>query len=271
MAAPVVIGVDPDKRSNTVLVLDAGENVLARQRFSNDRDGFLALRRFAEAWAERIWAVEGARGVGLRLAQRLAAEGETVLNVPAHLSARVRALGGGSGRKTDDTDAFAIAVAGLRGRRLQRVVVDDGATVLKLLSDRRNSSLPNASPRSTGSSRCWPNCCQVQAIRSTSRTRTISRSVISLRTPPRARILIPARSSTDLIPDWLQSHRFDKAMIPAPARYAAAISSTGNGSPGHRPGDWVVSLRCPTISTVRPECSGDDVLGLSAPTQLPYQ
>lgn len=135
--AAVVIGIDPHKRSNTALVLDAEENVLARHRFSNDREGLLALKRLAAAWPERTWAVEGARGVGLGLAQRLAADGEAVINVPAHLSARVRALGGGSGRKTDDTDAHAIAVAGLRGRGLQRVVVDDAATVLKLLSDRR--------------------------------------------------------------------------------------------------------------------------------------
>ena len=133
----VMIGVDPHKRSNTALVLDEHENVLATQRFTNDRDGHRELKRFAKTWRDRTWAVEGARGVGLGLAQRLAAEGEKVLNVPAKLSARVRALGGGSGRKTDDTDAYAIAVAGLRARNLELVSPDDTVTVLKLLSDRR--------------------------------------------------------------------------------------------------------------------------------------
>jgi transposase len=60
-----------------------------------------------------------------------------VVNVPAKLSARVRALGGGSGRKTDDADAYAIAVAGLRGKNLQVVRPDDVGAVLKMLSDRR--------------------------------------------------------------------------------------------------------------------------------------
>ncbi len=133
----VVIGVDPHKRSNTALVLDPHENVLARQRFANDRDGYRELKRFARSWRDRTWAVEGARGVGLGLAQRLAAEGETVLNVPAKLSARVRALGGGSGRKTDDTDAYAVAVAGLRGRDLELVQPGDVVTILKLMADRR--------------------------------------------------------------------------------------------------------------------------------------
>ena len=133
----VVIGIDPHKRSNTAVVLDREEQVVARQRFDNDRDGYRALRAFGRTWAGRTWAVEGARGVGLGLAQRLAADGETVLNVPAKLSARVRALGGGSGRKTDDTDAYAVAVAGLRGRGLQLVHVDATVAVMRLLSERR--------------------------------------------------------------------------------------------------------------------------------------
>ena len=81
----VVIGVDPHKRSNTALVLDPHEKVLVRQRFANDRDGHRELKRFARNWRDRTWAIEGARGVGLGLAQRLATEGETVLNVPAKL------------------------------------------------------------------------------------------------------------------------------------------------------------------------------------------
>jgi len=79
----------------------------------------------------------GARGVGAGLAQRLVAEGEPVLDVPARLSSRVRALGGGSGRKTDDADAFAVAVAGLRARNLQAVAQDDSVEILRLLSTRR--------------------------------------------------------------------------------------------------------------------------------------
>ncbi len=69
----------------------------------------LELKRFARAWSERTWAVEEPAASGWALAPRIAADEERVLNVPAHLSARVRALGGGSGRKTDDTDAYAIA------------------------------------------------------------------------------------------------------------------------------------------------------------------
>jgi transposase len=93
-----VIGVDPHKASNTLVVIDSHERVLAQERFVNDRAGFRSLKAFARVHRDRVWAVEGARGVGAGLAQRLVAEGETVLDVPARLSARVRALGGGSGR-----------------------------------------------------------------------------------------------------------------------------------------------------------------------------
>lgn len=133
----VVIGVDPHKASNTLVVIDAHEQVVAEQRFANDRAGYRSMKTFARAFTERTWAVEGARGVGAGLAQRLVAEDEPVFDVPAKLSARVRALGGGSGRKTDSADAFAVAVAGLRAGDLRPVRPDDVTEILKMLTDRR--------------------------------------------------------------------------------------------------------------------------------------
>lgn len=40
---------------------------------------------FAAPWPERVWAVEGAAGVGRLLAQQLVARGERVLDVPPSL------------------------------------------------------------------------------------------------------------------------------------------------------------------------------------------
>jgi transposase len=135
--ARVVIGVDPHKASNTLVVIDGQERVLAGQWFANDRAGYRSMKTFAHSHRDRVWAVEGARGVGAGLAQRLVAEGEPVLDVPARLSARVRALGGGSGRKTDDADAFAVAVAGLRAKDLHAVRPDDVIEILGMLTTRR--------------------------------------------------------------------------------------------------------------------------------------
>lgn len=129
-------GVDPHKASNTAVVIDGREQVQGRERFVSDRDGYRALRSFGRGFPDRTWAVEGARGIGAGLAQGLVADGE--LDVPAELSARVRALGGGSGRKTADADAYAVAVAGLRSPRLQLVAVSESVEVLRLLTSRRS-------------------------------------------------------------------------------------------------------------------------------------
>ena len=62
-------------------------------------------------WPDRIWAVEGSRGTGRHVAAWLAGAGEQVVDVPPKLSARTRVFTSGQGRKTDATDAHAIALA----------------------------------------------------------------------------------------------------------------------------------------------------------------
>ena len=48
----VVIGVDPHKASNTLVVIDAHEQVVAEQRFVNDRVGYRHMKAFARAGME---------------------------------------------------------------------------------------------------------------------------------------------------------------------------------------------------------------------------
>jgi len=95
----VVIGVDPAKRSHAIEVIDERERTLAAEQFVNDNDGYRQLRALGRRWSKRVWAVEGAGGVGRQLAQRLVADGESVIDVPAKLSTRVRAMSTGHGRK----------------------------------------------------------------------------------------------------------------------------------------------------------------------------
>ena len=114
MADVVHIGVDPHKLSATIEVLDERETVLATGRFGTDRGGYAAMRRQVAAWPARVWAVEGSNGAGRPLAQRLLADGEQVLDVPAKLSARARLFDTGHNRKTDAHDAHAVAVVAVR-------------------------------------------------------------------------------------------------------------------------------------------------------------
>lgn len=134
----VIIGMDPHKRSATIEVIDDRETVLAAGRFGTDRDGYKTMLAVGRRFPERVWAVEGCNGIGRHIAQRLVADGESVVDVPAKLSARARVFATGQGRKTDPVDAHSVAVAALRAKGLRPVTADDTTVVLRLLVDRRD-------------------------------------------------------------------------------------------------------------------------------------
>lgn len=134
----VVIGMDPHKRSATIEVIDERERVLARGRYGTDIDGYQQMLAAGRRFPGRTWAIEGCPGIGRHIAQRLVADGEPVVDVPAKLSARVRVLASGNGRKTDPVDAHSVAVAGLRSPGLRPVVRDDVTVAVRLLADRRD-------------------------------------------------------------------------------------------------------------------------------------
>jgi hypothetical protein len=91
-----------------------------------------------QQWPHHRWAIEGANGVGRPLAQRLLAQGETVVDVPAKLAARVRVFDIGNARKTDATDAHAVAMVAVRTPRLNQLAYDAELIALRLLTDRRD-------------------------------------------------------------------------------------------------------------------------------------
>jgi len=133
-----MIAVDPHKASNTAAVLDpVPETVIESARFANTTDGYAQLTAFAGRWAQRCWAVEGCFGAGRSLAQRLVADGEMVLDVPAKLAARVRVYSCGHGRTTGKHDAVSAGLAALDGTGVLPVAGDDALVSLRLLCDRR--------------------------------------------------------------------------------------------------------------------------------------
>src|SRR3954447_20249553 len=133
----VVIGIDPAKRTHAMAVLDEHEEQLAALQVGNDSAGYRAMLVLAKRWKNRVWAVEGAGGVGVQLAQRRVAEGETVVDAPPKLSTRARIFDRGHGRKNDPTDARTVAVVALRTRGLREVALDDDLIALRLMSERR--------------------------------------------------------------------------------------------------------------------------------------
>ena len=109
--------------------------------------------------------MENAGGLGRYLAVRLVDSGESVVDVPPKLSARVRVLSSGNARKNDGLDALATALAASRNGRLAAVDPEAASETMRLLSERREDlvaertqALKAASTRSCGTSSPagWP-------------------------------------------------------------------------------------------------------------------
>jgi transposase len=142
----VVIAIDPHKASWTAAVVDASSQPVATIRVPVSRDGYRALRRFADRWPDPTWAIEGASGLGAPLTARLRTDGIDVVDVPAKLAARVRMLSTGHGRKNDDADAVSVGIAARSAPRLN-------SAAPSLLVANRVAPSPRQSHRSAGQRR----------------------------------------------------------------------------------------------------------------------
>lgn len=134
----ITIGIDPHKSTLTAVAVQTDGAQLAQIRLPVTAGVNEQLLHFAAGWPERRWAVEGATGLGLGVAQQLSSAGETVLDVPAKLAARARLLATGHGRKTDALDATSVAAVAQHSTTLQSVTAEDDTVPLRLLSDHRD-------------------------------------------------------------------------------------------------------------------------------------
>ncbi|MFQ6332123.1 IS110 family transposase [Nocardia sp. CWNU-33] len=134
----VIIGMDPHKHSATIEVIDETGRVLATGRYRTEATGYAEMLTATQRFTDRVWAVEGCNGIGRDLAHRLVHDGETVIDVPAKLSAQVRVFATGNGRKTDPVDAHSVVLAALHAPNLRRVTADPELIALGMLADRRD-------------------------------------------------------------------------------------------------------------------------------------
>ncbi len=117
----VIIGIDPHKGSHTALALDQGESKLGQLRVIAAPGQVEQLQRWAASWPERVWAIEGARGLGRLVAQQLIGAGERVVDVQPKLAARVRLLNTGQVNKNDPKcDTRSHVASGLADWRADR-------------------------------------------------------------------------------------------------------------------------------------------------------
>lgn len=134
----VIIGMDPHKRSATIEIIDERGRILTTGRYATDKAGYAQMLAAGRRYPDRVWAIEGCNGIGKHIAHRLVHDGETVLDVPAKLSAQVRVFATGNGRKSDPVDAHSVAMVALRTPDLLQVQVDADLVVLGMLADRRD-------------------------------------------------------------------------------------------------------------------------------------
>jgi transposase len=130
----VIIGIDPHKATHAACAIDDKETELARLRVRSGKRQLTQLLGWAQSFDGRLWAIESAGGLGYLLAQQLVAAGESVVDVPATLSSRVRVLATGRSNKNDPNDAYAVAIAALRGPTLAAVRAEDHVSVLRMLA-----------------------------------------------------------------------------------------------------------------------------------------
>lgn len=101
------IGVDAHKRLHEAVALGP-EGRVGHKTVPNTPGGWASLREWAEAWRERVWAIEGSGALGRGLAQFLAERGERVHEVSPKWTAQRRRTMRRPG-KSDRLDAHAVA------------------------------------------------------------------------------------------------------------------------------------------------------------------
>lgn len=134
----ILIGVDPHKSTHTATAVGPDATLqVGSMRVGANLTDYWRLLTWARRWPQRKWAVENANGLGRHLAQWLIARGESVVDIPAAATSRVRELSRGGRRKNDRIDAAAAAtVACLHGDG-RRVEPEDHTTAPALVDERR--------------------------------------------------------------------------------------------------------------------------------------
>jgi transposase len=131
----VMIGTGPDKGSHTAVAVGAAGEPLGKLRVRACPDQAGKLVAWAQAWPERTWAVEGARGLGRMVARQLAPPASG-WRCAAQAGCPGPAGEAGDTNKTDPNDARSVAVAALRSKGGQEVTADGHAVVLKVRAKR---------------------------------------------------------------------------------------------------------------------------------------
>jgi transposase len=134
----IVLGIDPHKKSHTVVALEAATGeLLGELTVKTSTAGQARLLAWARSLgAERRFALEDCRHLTGRLERFLILRGEACVRVPPKLMAQTRRSARTRG-KSDAIDAAAVARAALREPHLPEARLPGPERELRLLSDHR--------------------------------------------------------------------------------------------------------------------------------------
>lgn len=140
----VIIGIDAHTRRHSAAAVDEHGRVLDIIEVGAGVEELDRLTTWIGLLAgNRLVAVEGAKGFGLALARRLLGAGETVVDIPTHLTADGRRSSRRRG-KDDEIDAITIARVAMREPDLPRLTIEQLDADLKLLVDARDQLVAEA-------------------------------------------------------------------------------------------------------------------------------
>lgn len=134
----IVVGVDPHKKTHTVVAVDPVGRKVSELTFPARLAGFEKMLVWARDLDEqRVFAVEDCRHVSGSLERFLLAHGEVAVRVPPKMMAGMR-RGGRQYGKSDPIDALAVARASLREPNLPRAALEGEQLDVRLLVDHRD-------------------------------------------------------------------------------------------------------------------------------------
>ena len=140
----VIVGIDAHTRVHSAAAIDEHGRVLAALEVGAKPSELERLATWVASFeADRLVAVEGAKGLGLALTRRLLARGEEVVDIATHLTAQGRKTSRRRG-KDDEGDAIVIARVALREPDLPHLSEDHLDADLKLLVDARDQLVVEA-------------------------------------------------------------------------------------------------------------------------------
>ena len=219
----VMIGVDPHKATHTAVVIGPAEEPLGELRVRASAAQAEKLVAWAAAWPERIWAVEGAAGLGRLLAQQLVVRRRAGPGRSAEAGVAGAAAGSLATRtRTTRTTRGRWRSRRCGPRRARPVIAEDHPAVLKVRAERHRDLAGYVTRPPAG---CTPCSATWSPAASRRRSPQLSAARILEQASPSGAV---GQARAELAAEFLEDvRRLDAQLRGTRKKLAAAVRSSG--------------------------------------------